>query len=79
MKIGAQHEVLNVLVFFICLARRLLERPLLVFYLRIRAKINVSEHQESDARYGFCGCVEMCFVFRASMRSPIESRAGRKK
>ena len=78
MKIGAQHEVFNVLIFLICLVRRLLERPLLVFYLRIRAKINVSEHQENDARNGFRGCVEMCFGYRASMRSPIESRAGRK-
>ena len=75
MKIGAQHEVLNVLVFLICLVRRLLERPLLVFYLRIHAKISVSEHQENDARNGFCGCVELCFGYRASMRSPIE-RAG---
>ena len=58
--------------------RRLLERPLLVFYLRTRAKVNVSEHQENDARNGFCGCVEMCFGYRASMRKPIESRAGRK-
>ena len=66
------------LVFLICLARHLLERPLLVFYLRIRAKINVSEHQEKHARNGFCGCVEMCFGHRASMRSPIESRLGGK-
>ena len=66
------------LVFLICLVRRLLERPLLMFYLRIRAKINVSGHQENDARNGFCGCVEMCFGYRASMRSPIETRAGRK-
>ena len=66
------------LVFLICLAGRLLERPLLVFYLRIRAKINASEHQENDARNGSCCCVEMCFGYRASMRSPIESRAGRK-
>ena len=34
------------LVFLICLVRRLLECPLLVFYLRIRAKINVNEYQE---------------------------------
>ena len=46
------------LIFLICLVRRLLERPLLVFYLRIRAKIDVSEHQENDARIGLCGCVE---------------------
>ena len=52
------------LVFLICLVRRLLERPLLVFYLRIRTKINVSEHQENDARNGFCGCVGN--VFRVS-------------
>ena len=63
----------------ICLVRRLLDRPLLVFFLRTRARINVSEHQEHDARNGFCGCVEMCFGCRASMRSPVESRAGRKK
>ena len=40
-------------------------------------KKNVNEHQENDARNGFCGCVEVCFGYRASMRSPIESRAGR--
>ena len=41
------------LVILICLVRRLLERPLLVFDLRIRAKISVSEHQENDARNGY--------------------------
>ena len=58
MKIGAQHEVLNAFSILDLLGAAL-ERPLLVFYLRIRAKINVSEHQENDARRGFCGCVEM--------------------
>ena len=73
MKIGAQHEVLNAFSILDLLG------PLLVFYLRVHAKINVSKHQENDARNGFCGCVEVCFGYRASMRSPIESRAGRKK
>ena len=42
-------------------------------------KINVSEDQEKDARKVAFGCFEVCFGHRASMRSPIESRAGEKK
>ena len=48
-------------------------------YLRIRVEINVSDNQEKDARKVVFGCFEMCFGHRASMRSPIKSRAGRKK
>ena len=48
-------------------------------YLRIRVKVNVSEDQEKDARKVVFGCFEMYFGHRASMRSPIKSRAGRKK
>ena len=59
------------LVFLICLVRRLLVRPLLVFYFTIRAEINVSEHQENDVRNGFCGCVEMCFGYRAALGGKI--------
>ena len=66
-------------VFSIFLAWCSLERPWLVVYLRIRVKINDSEDQEKDARKVVFGCFEMCFGHRASMRSPIKSRAGRKK
>ena len=62
MKIGAQHEVLNVLSF-----------------LDFRVEINVNEDQEKDDRKVVFCCFEMCFGHRASMRSPIKSRAGRKK
>ena len=78
MKIGAQHEVLNVFSVLDLLGAAPSGAPLVGVLLTTRAKINVSEHQENDARNGSCGCVEMCFGYRASMRSPIESRAGRK-
>ena len=58
------------------LARCSLERPWLVVYLKIRVKINVSEDQEKDARKVVFGCFQTCFGHRASMRSPIKSRAG---
>ena len=83
MKIGAQHEVLNVFSILDLLGAAPSGASPVGF--RIRAKISVSEHRENDARNGLCGCVEVCFGYiygiryRASMRDPIESRAGRKK
>ena len=79
MKIGAQHEVLNVFSILDLLGAAPSGASLVGVLFENPCKNNVSKHQENDARNGFCGCVEMCFGYRASMRSPIESRAGRKK
>ena len=70
MKIGAQHEVLNVFSILDLLDAA----PSGASLVGNPCKKNVSEHQENDVRNGFCGCVELCFGYRASMRSPIEGR-----
>ena len=74
MKIGAQHEVLNVFSILDLLGAAPSGASLVGVLLENPCK-NKREHQENDARNGSCCCVEVCFGYRASMRNPIE-RAG---
>ena len=59
MKIGAQHEALNVFSILDLLGAAPSGVSLVGVLLENPCKRNVSEHQENDARNGFCGCVEI--------------------